>query len=102
MAQVKINPHSVDRAKRFDFNQTTVLSNWAVVDSRRNSEIESFADLNGKKIAFMKGDIPVIFCTGFTAKMDEKKARVMGIRAFAFKPILKREIAAAIRNVLDE
>jgi PAS domain S-box-containing protein len=48
---------SEERAKRFDFNQKTVLSNWAVVFTRKDAEIESFADLNGKKIAFMKGDI---------------------------------------------
>lgn len=48
---------SEERAKRFDFNQKTVLSNWAVVFTRKDAEIESFADLNGKKIAFMKGGI---------------------------------------------
>ena len=48
---------SEERAKRFDFNQKTVLSNWAVVFSRKDAEIESFADLSGKRIAFMKGDI---------------------------------------------
>lgn len=48
---------SDERAKRFDFNQKTVLSNWAVVFSGKDTGIESFADLIGKKIAFMKGDI---------------------------------------------
>jgi DNA-binding NarL/FixJ family response regulator len=33
--------------------------------------------------------------------MDEKKAMDMGIRAFVSKPILKRELAEIIRNVLD-
>ena len=50
----------------------------------------------------VRPDIPVILCTGFSAKMDEKKARAMGLRAFVFKPILKRDIAEAIRKVLDE
>jgi hypothetical protein len=34
--------------------------------------------------------------------IDEQKAQSMGIRAFISKPILKREIAEAIRKVLDE
>jgi CheY-like chemotaxis protein len=50
----------------------------------------------------IRPDIPIILCTGFSAKMDEKKAMDMGIRAFISKPILKREIAKTIRKVLDE
>ena len=34
--------------------------------------------------------------------MDEDKAKAMGIRAFIFKPILKRDIAEAVRSVLEE
>jgi len=49
----------------------------------------------------IRPDIPVILCTGFSARMDEKKAKDMGIRALISKPILKREIAEAIRKVLD-
>jgi signal transduction histidine kinase/ActR/RegA family two-component response regulator len=50
----------------------------------------------------VRPDIPVILCTGFSARMDEKKAMDMGIRAFVSKPILKQEIAEAIRAVLEE
>lgn len=46
-------------------------------------------------------DIPVILCTGFSARIDEKKAMAMGIRAFVSKPILKHEIAKIVRKVLD-
>jgi len=47
-------------------------------------------------------DIPVILCTGFSSRIDEQKALAIGIRVFISKPFLKREIAEAIRNVLDE
>jgi len=50
---------SEDRTLRFDFNHKTVLSNWAVVYTLKGSEIESFRDLKGKKIAFMKEDITI-------------------------------------------
>jgi len=54
-----------------------------------------------KKLMSIRPDIPVIICTGFSARMDEKKAMAIGIRAFVSKPILKREIAETIRSVLD-
>jgi len=54
-----------------------------------------------KELMQIRPDIPIILCTGFSARMDEKKAMAMGIRAFVSKPILKREIAEAIRAVLD-
>jgi len=50
----------------------------------------------------IKPDIPIILCTGFSAMIDEDKAKAMGIRAFIFKPILRRDIAEAVRKVLDE
>jgi len=49
----------------------------------------------------IRPNIPVILCTGFSARIDEKKAMSMGIRAFVSKPILKRDIAVTIRKVLD-
>ncbi len=45
--------------------------------------------------------IPVILCTGFSAKIDDQKAAAMGIRAFVLKPVVKREIAKTVRKVLD-
>ncbi len=50
----------------------------------------------------IKPNIPIILCTGFSAKIDDQKASAMGIRAFVLKPIVKREIAATIRKVLDQ
>jgi CheY-like chemotaxis protein len=53
-----------------------------------------------KELIQIRPDIPVILCTGFSAKIDEKKAMAMDIRAFISKPILKQEIAKTIRAVL--
>jgi len=55
-----------------------------------------------EKLIQLRPDIPVILCTGFSAMTDEQKALSMGIRAFISKPILKQEIAEAIRKVFDE
>jgi len=54
-----------------------------------------------KELMQIRPDIPIILCTGFSVRMDEKKAMDMGIRAFVSKPILKREIAEIIRKVMD-
>jgi DNA-binding NarL/FixJ family response regulator len=54
-----------------------------------------------KELMHIRPDIPVILCTGFSARVDEKKAMAIGIRAFIYKPILKRKMAKTIRTVLD-
>ncbi len=59
------------------------------------------ADL-AQELMRIKPNIPIILCTGFSAKIDDQKASAMGIRAFVLKPIVKREIAATIRKVLDQ
>ncbi len=58
-------------------------------------------DEPARELIRVKPDIPVILCTGFSARIDDKKAMVMGIRAFVAKPVLTREIAVTIRSVLD-
>ena len=49
----------------------------------------------------IRSDILIILCTGFSEKIDEKRAKEMGISAFVMKPIVMREIANTIRQVLD-
>jgi two-component system cell cycle sensor histidine kinase/response regulator CckA len=58
-------------------------------------------DVLASELMKVKPNIPIILCTGFSARIDEKKAMMMGIRAFVSKPILKRDIAETIRKVLD-
>lgn len=53
-----------------------------------------------RELLQIKPDIPIILCTGFSAMIDEDKAKAMGIRAFIYKPILRRDITEAIRKAL--
>ena len=55
-----------------------------------------------KNLLAIRSDIPVILCTGFSAEITEEKAKGMGIRGFVSKPILKKDIAEIIREVLDD
>lgn len=45
---------------------------------------------------------PVILCSGYSSFMDADKAAAIGIRAFLLKPLSRRELAAAVRKVLDD
>jgi signal transduction histidine kinase/CheY-like chemotaxis protein len=55
-----------------------------------------------EKLMEIRADIPVIICTGHSALIDKKKSRKLGIAAYVMKPIVLRDIANTIRNVLDE
>ena len=50
----------------------------------------------------IRSDIPVILCTGFSARITEEKAKSMGISAFILKPLIRKDIAETIRKVLDQ
>jgi signal transduction histidine kinase/CheY-like chemotaxis protein len=54
-----------------------------------------------KEIRTIRPDMPIIICTGFSHMVNEESAREAGINAFVMKPLTKREIAKAIREVLD-
>jgi nitrogen-specific signal transduction histidine kinase/BarA-like signal transduction histidine kinase len=58
-------------------------------------------ELAGEVLA-TRADMPIIMCTGFSHVVDADKARAAGVKAFALKPLTKREIARTVRHVLDE
>ncbi len=55
-----------------------------------------------RELLKIRPDMPIILCTGFSEKIDEEKAKEVGIREFVIKPIVMREIAKTIRDVLDK
>lgn len=59
-------------------------------------------DRFAQKIKEIRPDIPVILCTGHSELISRKKAKQTGIRAFVVKPVLVRDLAKIIREVLDE
>ncbi|MFO7568685.1 MAG: PAS domain S-box protein, partial [Smithellaceae bacterium] len=50
----------------------------------------------------LRPDQAIILCSGYSDYMDSDKARAMGIRSFLFKPVARRDLAAAVRKALDE
>ena len=45
--------------------------------------------------------IPIILCTGQSDTISPEKAKEIGIRGFLMKPLANRELAQAVRRVLD-
>lgn len=48
----------------------------------------------------IRADIPIILCTGFSSRVNEEQAANSAIRGFLHKPILKREMASKIRELI--
>ena len=55
-----------------------------------------------KEILNIRPDIPVILCTGFSEKIDEKKATAIGAVDYIEKPIDQHDFAFKVRKVLDK
>jgi len=58
------------------------------------------ADLS-RRMLQIRPDISIILCTGYSTIISEEKAKSMGIKEFALKPLAKKDIAVLIRRVLD-
>lgn len=54
-----------------------------------------------KKIRSVRGDIPVILCTGFSDLINEQRARQQGFQRYLMKPVVLRDLAVAVRDALD-
>ncbi len=59
------------------------------------------ADL-ARRIRALRKEIPVILMTGFSETIDGERARRMGIRRMLMKPVVKNELAEAIREVMKD
>ncbi|MGA7145609.1 MAG: PAS domain S-box protein [Desulfobacterales bacterium] len=58
-------------------------------------------DLLVKEILKIRADMPTILCTGFSEKIDEEKAKGIGIRQYIEKPVNRSDLAKMIRKVLQ-
>jgi PAS domain S-box-containing protein len=54
-----------------------------------------------RELHALRPDLPILLCTGFYARLDEARARGLGIRECLMKPLRSRELGGAIRRVLD-
>lgn len=61
--------------------------------------------LTGERLAMdmrrQRPDLPVILCTGFSERIDRDRSRDLGFDLYLEKPLQRRELALAVRQVLD-
>jgi len=66
---------------------------------------QTMPNLTGMELAAellnVRASIPILLCTGHSDKVSLERARETGIKAVLIKPLDKREMAKAIRRVLD-
>ncbi len=53
-----------------------------------------------KKMLEIRPDLPIVLCTGYSDALTAKMADKLGIREYVTKPVITRELAAAIRRAL--
>jgi len=54
-----------------------------------------------KEILKIRPDMPTILCTGFSEKIDEEKAKEIGVREYIEKPFDRGKLSRLVRKVLD-
>jgi PAS domain S-box-containing protein len=66
---------------------------------------ETMPGLTGEALArelqALRPGLPILLCTGFSARLDGADLRALGIRECLLKPLRGRELAAAVRRALD-
>ena len=55
-----------------------------------------------RRLLQIRPDIPILLCTGYSSLISETKAKALGIKGFAMKPLAKKDIAVLIRQVLGK
>jgi signal transduction histidine kinase/CheY-like chemotaxis protein len=53
-----------------------------------------------RELRRIRPDIPIILCTGFSPLIDAESAQALGIDAFCMKPLVTRDLAVTIQQVL--
>jgi CheY-like chemotaxis protein len=60
--------------------------------------------MTGEKLAIeimkIRADIPIIVCSGYSDELTQDRTREIGICTFLMKPLVIRDLATAIRDVL--
>ena len=75
------------------------MGNIRVVTSLESIRLTLLKVVNRKRF---RPDIPIILCSGCSEGITDEKTKEMGIKVFAMKPIVRKDVAKSIREVLDK
>ncbi|MDD9301367.1 MAG: response regulator [Desulfobacter sp.] len=62
---------------------------------------EMTGDLLTQKVRKICPGIPIIICTGFSERMDPKRAQTLGVNWVLSKPVSKSDLVKTVRDALD-
>lgn len=54
------------------------------------------------KLLDIRADLPIVLCSGYSAKLSEADARALGIREFCRKPYDIQQLSMVLRKILDD
>jgi len=54
-----------------------------------------------EQVLQVRPDMKIIICTGYSERVDECRAILLGAKAYAMKPIDQKQLARIVRRVLD-
>jgi CheY-like chemotaxis protein len=55
-----------------------------------------------RELLKIRPELPIIMCSGFSGQLSPQQAKELGIKRLLLKPLVTREVALAVRRVLDE
>jgi CheY-like chemotaxis protein len=58
-------------------------------------------DVLSARILKLRPDIPIILYTGYSDRLSQQQANIMGIKKYLKKPVVIQQLAGAIRETLD-
>ncbi len=94
---VTVRTNSFDALKTFEDQPDT----FAAVITDRTMPGLTGSDL-ARRLLQIRPNLPIILCSGYTTAISEQKAKSLGIREVATKPLAMKDIARLLRKVLDE
>jgi PAS domain S-box-containing protein len=54
-----------------------------------------------RQVLRIRPELPIILCTGYSAAVTEEAAHEVGIKAYVHKPLMKRQLAQLLRELLE-
>ncbi len=60
---------------------------------------ELTGDMLAREILAIRPDVPIVLCTGFSEKVDEERARELGIGGFLMKPFAMKDLTSLIDSL---
>ncbi|HQH69061.1 MAG TPA: response regulator, partial [Candidatus Hydrogenedentes bacterium] len=67
---------------------------------------QTMPDMTGEMLAermrAVRPDIPIILCTGYSERMDERRAREAGFNGYLEKPFVDTDLSTAIQQALAD